>query len=129
MPDLQPHEVTRLLACSRALAADPPKVRAALKKLADVPPASKAALVASAIEAVLADGRVLPNEVRFLEALHAALGLPLNALYSALHRTGEDHGPVEVLRSECLDRRRQAGTHPRRDDAGVRDARGDLRGG
>lgn len=99
MPDLQPHEVTRLLACGRALAADPPKVRAALKKLADVPPASKAAFVASAIEAVLADGRVLPDEVRFLEALHAALGLPLNALYSALHRAGEDHGPVEVLRS------------------------------
>lgn len=99
MPDLQPHEVTRLLACGRALAADPPKVRAALKKLADVPQASKAALVASAIEAVLADGRVLPDEVRFLEALHAALGLPVNSLYSALHRTGEDHGPVEVLRS------------------------------
>lgn len=99
MPDLQPHEVTRLLACGRALAADPPKVRAALKKLADVPTASKAALVASAIEAVLADGRVLPDEVRFLEALHAALGLPLNVLYTALHRTGEDHGPVEVLRS------------------------------
>lgn len=97
MPDLQENEIIRLLACGKALAADPPKVRAALKKLADVPPQSRAALAASAVEAVLADGRVLPDEVRFLEALHAALDLPASALYSALHRSGEDAGPVEVL--------------------------------
>lgn len=96
-PELKDDEITRLLACGRALAADPPKVRAALKKLADVALESRAALAASAVEAVLADGRVLPDEVRFLEALHAALGLPASALYSALHRTGEDVGPVEVV--------------------------------
>jgi tellurite resistance protein len=96
-PELKDEEITRLLACGSALAADPPKVRAALKKLADVAPESRAALAASAVEAVLADGRVLPDEVRFLEALHAALGLPASALYSALHRSGEDVGPVEVV--------------------------------
>lgn len=96
-PELKEQEVTRLLACGSALAADPPKVRAALKKLADVAPESRAALAASAVEAVLADGRVLPDEVRILEALHASLGLPASALYSALHRSGEDVGPVEVV--------------------------------
>ncbi|WP_082718613.1 MULTISPECIES: TerB N-terminal domain-containing protein [unclassified Sphingobium] len=96
-PELKDEEITRLLACGSALAADPPKVRAALKKLTDVAPESRAALAASAVEAVLADGRVLPDEVRFLEALHAALGLPASALYSALHRSGEDVGPVEVV--------------------------------
>lgn len=96
-PDLTQEEIARLLACGSALAADPPKVRAALKKLADVAPESRGALAASAVEAVLADGRVLPDEVRFLEALHAALGLPASALYSALHRSGEDVGPVEVV--------------------------------
>lgn len=96
-PELKDEEITRLLACGSALAADPPKVRAALKKLADVAPESRATLAASAVEAVLADGRVLPDEVRFLEALHAALGLPASALYSALHRSGEDVGPVEVV--------------------------------
>ncbi|WP_162528561.1 TerB N-terminal domain-containing protein [Novosphingobium sp. BW1] len=95
--DLKEEEVVRLLACAKALAADPPKVRAALKKLADVAPESRAALAASAVEAVLADGRVIPDEVRFLEELHVALGLPASALYSALHRSGEDVGPVEVL--------------------------------
>lgn len=96
-PELKDEEINRLLACGSALAADPPKVRAALKKLADVAPESRTALAASAVEAVLADGRVLPDEVRFLEALHAALGLPASALYSALHRSGEDVGPVEVV--------------------------------
>lgn len=96
-PELKEEEIIRLLACGNALAADPPKVRAALKKLADIAPESRAALAASAVEAVLADGRVLPDEVRFLEALHAALGLPASALYTALHRSGEDAGPVEVL--------------------------------
>lgn len=95
--DLEEEEIVRLLACGSALAADPPKVRAALKKLADIAPESRAALAASAVEAVLADGRILPEEVRFLEALHVALGLPASALYSALHRSGEDVGPVEVL--------------------------------
>ena len=97
MPDLKEEEIVRLLACGKALAADPPKVRAALKKLADVAPESREALAASAVEAVLADCRVLPDEVRFLEALYAALGLPVSALYTALHRSCDDIGPVEVL--------------------------------
>ena len=96
-PDLSEPEVARLLAYGRALAADPPKVRAALKKIADVAPAQRAALAASAVEAVLADGCVHPDEVRFLEALHAALDLPVASLYSAIHRGAKEVGPVTVL--------------------------------
>jgi tellurite resistance protein len=98
LPDLAEHEVARLMACGRALAADPPKVRAALKRLAEIPAQHRAALAASAVEAVLADGRVQPEEVKFLEALHVALGLPATALYSSLHRgTAEDDaGPILV---------------------------------
>lgn len=99
-PDLAEHEIARLMACGRALAANPPKVRTALKRLADIPPASRATLAASAVEAVLADGRILPDEVRFLEALHTALDLPLNLLYSTLHRSSADDGPVEVIQGE-----------------------------
>lgn len=97
IPDLSEGETARLMAYGRALAADPPKVRAALKKLADVPPARRSALAASAVEAVLADGRVHPDEVRFLEALHTALDLPAAALYSAIHRGADDVGPVTVV--------------------------------
>jgi tellurite resistance protein len=89
-------EVARLMACGRALAADPPKVRAALKRLANVPTAQRTAIASSAIEAVLADGRVQPDEIKFLEALHAALGLSAAGLYASLHRGTDDAGPVVV---------------------------------
>ena len=96
-PDLATHEVARLMACGRALAADPPKVRSALKRVGEVPAGQREFLAACAVEAVLADGTVQPDEVKFLEALHAALGLPAAALYASLHRGAEDVGPVTVL--------------------------------
>lgn len=96
LPDLAADEVARLMACGRALAADPPKVRSALKRVRELPAGQRAFLAASAVEAVLADGTVQPNEVKFLEALHAALGLPAAALYASLHRGAEDVGPVTV---------------------------------
>lgn len=99
MQDLNEAEVARLMAHARALAADPPKIRAALKKLGEVAPVHRSELVSAAIEAVLADGRIAPDEVRFLEALHTALGLPVAGLYSALHRAAEDEGPVLVVDS------------------------------
>lgn len=101
LPGLEEHEVARLMACGRVLAADPPKVRAALKRLADVPVAQRAAIATSAIEAVLADGTVQSDEVKFLEALHAALGLPAAALYASLHRGADDAGPVVVSTGEA----------------------------
>lgn len=97
MPDLSNGEIERLLAHAKALAADPPKIRSALKKLSEVAPHRRSKLAEAAIEAVLADGRVQPEEVRFLEALHVALGLPAADLYSALHRGAEDDGPVSVV--------------------------------
>ncbi len=96
-PDLSNGEIERLLAHARALAADPPKIRSALKKLSEVAPTRRSKLAEAAIEAVLADGRVQPEEVRFLEALHVALGLPTADLYSALHRGAEDDRPVTVV--------------------------------
>jgi tellurite resistance protein len=96
IPELTDVEVARLMACGRALAADPPKVRAALKRLANVPTAQRSAIASSAIEAVLADGRVQPDEIKFLEALHAALGLSAAGLYASLHRGTDDAGPVVV---------------------------------
>lgn len=95
--DLSNGEIERLLAHARALAADPPKIRSALKKLSEVAPTRRSKLAEAAIEAVLADGRVQPEEVRFLEALHVALGLPAANLYSALHRGAEDDEPVTVV--------------------------------
>lgn len=96
IPDLTDQEADRLMAGCRALAADPPKLRAALRRMADVPPSQRASIVAAAVDAALADGIVQAEEVQFLEALHLALGLPAAALYAALHRGTEDAGPVLV---------------------------------
>jgi tellurite resistance protein len=101
MPDLEPHEVSRLMAYAEALAADPPKMRSALKRLSEVPMAERSAIAAIAVETALADGQVRPDEIRFLEALHAALELPASDLYSAIHRSsGEDEGPVLVIQGK-----------------------------
>lgn len=101
MPDLDEREIARLIAYGRSLTLDPPKVRTALKRLSEGSPTGRAALAASAIDAVLADGVVHPDEVRFLEALHTALGLPTGPLYSALHRSVGDIGPVEVVQGDA----------------------------
>jgi hypothetical protein len=54
-----------------------------------------------AVAAILADGHVLPAEVRFLEHLHTALGLPQEEVYSALHRGSvEEDQPVRVTGAE-----------------------------
>lgn len=95
-PNLAEHEIARLVASGRALAADPPKVRAAMKRLADAPATARASIATAAVEAVLADGMVQPGEVKFLETLHATLNLPASALYAALHRGAEDVGPILV---------------------------------
>lgn len=100
LPELVEHEIVRLMAFGRALAADPPKARLVLKRLAEVPATQRVAIASSAIEAVLADGTVRPDEVKFLEALHAALGLPVAGLYASLHRGADDPGPVVVLTGE-----------------------------
>lgn len=83
---VSPLERQRLAAYALALARDPPKVSAALKRLKEIPVAGRGQVAESAIAAALADGRVHPAEVKFLESLHTALGLPADDIYSALHR-------------------------------------------
>ena len=105
MSGLGDQEVARLIAYARCLGADPPKVRTALKRLAEAPTEARTAMAAMAIESVLADGRIEPSEVKFLETLHAALAIPVATLYSNLHRgSADDQGPVEVTagREEAL---------------------------
>lgn len=76
---------TRLRAHASALLANPSKVKAATKRLTELPEAERQAALASAVRAVLADQRISPAEVRFLEGLYKALGLPQDEVYSRLH--------------------------------------------
>lgn len=83
---LGPLEKARLMAYATALHGDPPKQQAVLRKLGSRPVSERELIARSALAAVLADGHARPEEVRFLERLHKALGLGADEVYSAIHR-------------------------------------------
>jgi hypothetical protein len=98
--DLSASERARLLAHAEAILRNPPKARAAIKRLLALPEERRRRIAQSAITAVLADGHVLPSEVRFLEGLYKALGFPNEDIYARLHRGSvEIDEPVTVARA------------------------------
>ena len=101
LPDLDEVERTRLTAHAEALLADPPKRKEAIARMVALPLRERRRVTQCAVAAILADGHVLPAEVRFLEHLHTALGLPQEDVYSALHRGSvEEDQPIRVARAE-----------------------------
>jgi tellurite resistance protein len=79
-------EQARLSAFANSIHLDPPKQQALLKRLAARPLAEREAFARAALAAVMADGRVVPAEIRFLERVHKALLLPHDDIYTAIHR-------------------------------------------
>lgn len=101
LPELSADERLRLSAHALWLSRDPSRLQSALKRLGDLPLTATRAATRAAVSTVLADGRVLPVEVRFLEKLHKALGLPQDEAYAALHRgTARANEPVIVAAAE-----------------------------
>jgi len=101
LPELSADERQRLSAHALWLSRDPPRLQSALKRLGTLPTQATRAAIQAAVSTVLADGRVLPIEVRFLEKLHKALGFPQDEAYAALHRgTGRADEPVTVAAAE-----------------------------
>jgi hypothetical protein len=84
-PEISDLDRSRLRAHAMALLANPSKLKAATKRLCELPERQRQAALASAVRAVLADQRITPSEVRFLEGLFKALGLPQDEVYSRLH--------------------------------------------
>jgi uncharacterized membrane protein YhaH (DUF805 family) len=84
-PEISDLDRSRLRAHAMALLANPSKLKAATKRLCELPEKQRQAALASAVRAVLADQRITPSEVRFLEGLYRALGLPQDEVYSRLH--------------------------------------------
>ena len=84
-PEISDLDRSRLRAHAMALLANPSKLKAATKRLCELPALQRQAALASAVRAVLADQRITPSEVRFLEGLYKALGLPQDEVYSRLH--------------------------------------------
>ena len=90
-PEISDLDRLRLRAHALALLANPAKLKTATKRLCELPELQRQAALASAVRAVLADQRITPSEVRFLEGLYKALGLPQDEVYSRLH--SGDIGP------------------------------------
>lgn len=86
VPGLGKVERARLIAYASTLLKDTSQQSFALQKLKTLNAGAKQAVVKSATAAILADGHASPAEVKFLERLYKALGLPVDGVYSMLHR-------------------------------------------
>jgi uncharacterized tellurite resistance protein B-like protein len=85
-PGLTAIERARLIAYSNTLLKDTPAQQMAIQRLKKLSDKERGKAIKSAMSAVLADGHVVPQEIKFLEKLFKALGLAVDDVYSALHR-------------------------------------------
>ena len=115
---LDSNDHQRLRAHAQALALNPSKMRAATNRLLALPEVEKDRVLTTAVRAILADQRVLPSEVRFLEGLYKSLGKSQDEVYARLHsgesspraqRTGKNQ-PRHVVDGERLERLRRETT-------------------
>jgi tellurite resistance protein len=84
--DLGAIERARLIAFAVTTFNSPPKLSRVMKRLAERSDAEREAIANAALAVVGGSGSVDPDEVKFLERLHKALGLPKERVYSELHR-------------------------------------------
>ncbi|WP_312010343.1 TerB N-terminal domain-containing protein [Bradyrhizobium neotropicale] len=84
--DLSAIERARLIAFAVTIFNNPPKLSRVMKRLAERSDAEREAIAHAAVAVVGGDQNVQADEVRFLEKLHKALGLPKERVYSELHR-------------------------------------------
>lgn len=87
LPDLSVLERARLIAYASVLMRDPAHQRTGLQKFKSIDASAKQLALKTAMAAVMADGHASPAEVKFLERLSKAIGLPGDGVYSILHRS------------------------------------------
>ncbi len=97
VPGLSVDERQRLFAYAKALCRNAPRHQPILRKLSKADENTRKMIARSAIDAVLADGRVEAAEVKYIEQLFRSLGFPAEDAYAALHRgaAGSDE-PIAV---------------------------------
>jgi tellurite resistance protein len=99
--DLSGVEQARLIAYSVTIFKSPPKQERVLRRLGERTVAEKEAIATAATAFVGGGAKVEPNDVKFLERLHKALGLPKDRVYAELHRIEppkDEPVPVSVER-------------------------------
>lgn len=103
--DLGGVERARLISFAVTIFNSPPKQAKVLKRLSERTAAEREAIAKAAVAIVGGNGTVQPDEVRFLEKLHKALGLPKERVYSELHKAVPPSDEPVAISLE----RRQAG--------------------
>lgn len=95
--DLTPIEQARLIAYAATVFNSPPKQDRVMRKLGERSPEERTIIADAALAIIAGNDNVDPSEVRFLERLHKALGLPKERVYSALHRASPPHRADEPV--------------------------------
>ncbi|ABD07245.1 conserved hypothetical protein [Rhodopseudomonas palustris HaA2] len=93
--DLGGIEQARLIGYAVTVFNSPPKQARVMRKLAEHSPAEREAIARAALTVVGGNEHVGPEEVKFLERLHKALGLPKERVYSELHRAAATASPSD----------------------------------
>jgi tellurite resistance protein len=84
--DLSGIEQARLIAFAVTIFNSPPKQARVMQRLAERSQAERETIANVAVAVIGRGENVNPGEVKFLERLHKALGLPKERVYSELHR-------------------------------------------
>jgi tellurite resistance protein len=95
--DLSGIEQARLIAFAVTIFNSPPKQARVMQRLAERSQAERETIANVAVAVIGRGESVNPGEVKFLERLHKALGLPKERVYSGLHRaTSPTDEPVPI---------------------------------
>ncbi|MCK1603469.1 TerB N-terminal domain-containing protein [Bradyrhizobium sp. 166] len=95
--DLTPIEQARLIAYAVTVFNSPPKQDRVMRKLGERSPEERTIIADAALAVIAGNDSVDPSEVRFLERLHKALGLPKERVYSGLHRASPPQAADEPV--------------------------------
>ncbi|OCK54025.1 TerB N-terminal domain-containing protein [Bradyrhizobium sp. LMTR 3] len=95
--DLSPIEQARLIAYAATVFNSPPKQDRIMRKLGERSPEERTIIADAALAIIAGNENVDASEVRFLERLHKALGLPKERVYSALHRASPTQAADEPV--------------------------------
>ncbi len=101
--ELRPHERARLHANLTWMLAISPDVGLFRRRLRDAPEQSRHELGQAVLALATADGVIDPGEVKAIEQLYSAIGLPTEGIYADLHALTSRVEPVTVRRPEQVE--------------------------
>ena len=96
--ELLPHERARLHANLTWMLEIPPDIGLFRRRLRDAPEQTRHELGQAALALAAADGVIDPGEIKAIERLYSAIGLPADGIYADLHALTAHAEPVTVRR-------------------------------